>query len=241
MLADYKNGLGTRFEVGWDGWVFNASLDDKGNATGLHDQDYIHNKKLTNPLLSAVRILQLGGDLCLHGHIEQVFHEFRIKEHGLKLEDVERRDCQNWAAAQRLCQSKVMSCLAWVRARDYPHQERTLDIEFYLEICVSYIDIFCSACLDLWSRIVLCGKVLFIFRLWRLWLHNGDHSIFGNLQSLVEAKNFVSLQCFLDIQSSCHFVVLLICYFRDKCPGLAVLLHLIGNDSCEFFFQGSMA
>lgn len=101
--------------------------------------------------------------MCLHGHIEQVFQQFTVEEHGLTGEDVERRDRQNWAAAQRLYQSKVRTCLARMRARDYPHRERSLGTEFYLDICVAYIDIFCSPALDLRSRIVLCGKVSFFF------------------------------------------------------------------------------
>lgn len=47
------------------------------------------------------------------------------------------------------------------------------------------------------------------------------------------AQNFISHQCFIDIQIACNFVVLLICYFRDKYSHLHVPLHLTGNDSCE--------
>ena len=96
MLGDYKSSIGNRLEVGWEGWIFSASVDSNGSATGLHDQDYIHNgTKLINPLLSAARTLQLGGDLCLHGHIELVFQQFGSDEHGLRMEDVDRKDRQN--------------------------------------------------------------------------------------------------------------------------------------------------
>ena len=101
--------------------------------------------------------------MSLHSHIEQVFQQFTAKEHGLKMEDVEKKDRQNWATAQRLCQSRVRSCLARMRDADYSHRERTLGTEFYLEICFNYIDIFYSAKLDFRSRIVLCGKVSFFF------------------------------------------------------------------------------
>ena len=71
MLADYKSDSGSWLKVDWEGWMFIASLDEKGDARRLHNQDYIHNgKKLINPLLSAARTLHLGGDLCLHSHIE---------------------------------------------------------------------------------------------------------------------------------------------------------------------------
>ena len=93
MLGDYKGNNGTPLGVGWDGWMFTATIEDHSYAIGLHDQDYIHNgKKLINPLLSAARTLQLGGGLCIHSHIEQVFHQFIAEEHGLKMEDVERKN-----------------------------------------------------------------------------------------------------------------------------------------------------
>lgn len=114
--------------------------------------------------------------MCLHSHIEQVFYQFPVGCHGLKMEDVERRDRQNWAAAQRLCQSKVRTNLARMRAVDYPQRERTLGTELYLEICATFIDMFCSPRLDLRSRIVLCGKLSFFFSnleamaaAWRSW------------------------------------------------------------------------
>ena len=66
MLHDYRNEAGNRLSVGWEGWFLTASLNAEGNAFGLHNQDYIHNgKKLTNPLLSSLRCLQLEEDVCL--------------------------------------------------------------------------------------------------------------------------------------------------------------------------------
>jgi hypothetical protein len=79
--------------------------------------------------------------------------------------------------------------------------------------------------------------VTFFFRLWRLWLKHDDHTVGGNTKSLTQAESFFSQQCFLDVQISCHFVVLLIKMFRDFYPTLEVPLHLTGSDSCEFFFS----
>jgi hypothetical protein len=56
-------------------------------------------------------------------------------------------------------------------------------------------------------------------------------------QSLTQAESFVSQQCFLDVQMSYHFVVLLIKMFRDFYPALEVPLHLTRSDSCEIFFS----
>jgi hypothetical protein len=107
----------------------------------------------------------------------------------------------------------------------------------YLEICSNYIDIFLSKSLDLRGRVVLAAKVSFFFRLWKLWLKHGDHGVLGNSKTLNAQESFVSQQCFIDIQISYHFVVLLIAHFRDRYPHLPVPLHLTGSDSCEIFFQ----
>jgi hypothetical protein len=154
----------------------------------------------------------------------------------LKLKDLQRTDRQNWASAQRICQRKLRQCLHDLRISVDVHSERTLGTEMYLEICSDYIDMFCSPSLDLRGRLVLASKVSFFFRLWKLWFHHGYHSSGGNSKPLTQMEHFVSQQCFLDIQVSCHFVVLLIVHFRDMYPNLVVPLHLTGSDSCEIFF-----
>ena len=238
MLEDYKAVEGTRLKVEWHGWLFSASLDAAGNVKGLHDQDFIHNgKKLINPLDSPVRVLQLGCDIAILEHVGMVYNKFTQDEHGLKLEDTTRMDRQNWASAQRLCQGKVRQCLADLRSSPEAHRERTLGTEKYLEICANYIDIFLSPRLDLRSRLVLCSKVSFFFRLWKLWFVHGNHLVGGMACNFTIAQNFISQQCFIDIQIACNFVVLLVCHFRDKYSHLPVPLHLTGSDSCEIFFS----
>ena len=91
---------------------------------------------------------------------------------------------------------------------------------------------FLSPRLDLRARVVLASKVSFFFRLWRLWFMHGD-----NKEEFTVNLNFVSQQCFIDIQISCHFLVLLVCHFRDTYPHLPIPLHLTGSDSCEIFFS----
>ena len=60
----------------------------------------------------------------------------------------------------------------------------------------------------------------------------GDHSVGGNTKKLTMTESFVSMQCFMDVQISSHFVVLLISHFRDtyntcQCPCTSlVLMHV---------------
>ena len=100
MLVDYHSSEGPRLSVDWEGWVFTSAINIHGEATGLHDQDYIHNgKKLLNPLDSNVKTLRLGADMALHQQVCQVFNRFTVDQHGLLQEDYDRKDRQNWASA----------------------------------------------------------------------------------------------------------------------------------------------
>ena len=107
----------------------------------------------------------------------------------------------------------------------------------YLQVCTDYIDIFLSVMLDLRERIMLESKVSFFFRLSKLWLKYGDHAMGGNTRNLNSQESFVSNQCYLDIQLSCHFVVLLIKHFRDSFIYLPIPLHLTCSNSYEIFFS----
>ena len=54
------------------------------------------------------------------------------------MKDIDRNDQQNWTTTQRLCQSKVKSCLAQMRDIDYSRRERILETEYYLEITLTF-------------------------------------------------------------------------------------------------------
>ncbi|KAL3694044.1 hypothetical protein R1sor_007695 [Riccia sorocarpa] len=65
---------------------------------------------------------------------------------------------------------------------------------------------------------------------------NLDWEVSGVTETLSE-KNMVSIECWYDVQMSCHMVVLLCILFRDKFTGQRVPLHLLGSDCCEHFFS----
>ena len=244
MLEDYTGRgtgiVGRRKNLKWDGWILTHSMttDEPVRAFGLHDQDYIHNgKKLVNPLDSTVRILKLGSEMARLSHFIHLYDLYEVADHGLNHEDILRTDRQNWASAQRLCSPKVIQTLRLLRLRKDARVELTLGTELYMRICADYLDIFLNTTLSLRERIVLCGKVGFFFRIWRLWCFHGNHKVGGNTQSITFAKNCIPMQTFLDIQMSVHFVVLLILQFRDNFRHLPVPLHLTGSDACEQFFS----
>ena len=238
MVKDFTDKVGVRYVIPWEGWSLSCEWLGENRIRGLHDQDFIHNgKKLINPLDSAVKNLQLGADVCYLDHLGQVYQKFVLDQHGLRKDDIQRTDRQNWASAQRICAEKARNCLRDLRNSRDAHQERTLGTELYLGICADYISIFLSLSLSLRDRVVLASKVSFFFRIWKLWFTYGDHNVGGNTKTPTLQECFVSNQCYLDVQLSCHFVVLLIRYFRDAFSHLPVPFHLTGSDSCEIFFS----
>jgi hypothetical protein len=185
MLEDYTRRVGSRYAMPWEGFVLTASRVDGTSVSGLHDQDFIHNgKKLINLPDSPVKMLQLGRDVCVIGHIGLVYKKFTFDQHGLRNEDVSCADRQNWASIQQICAAKTRSYLRELRLAQDTHQERTLGTEIYLQICGDYIDCFLYVSLDLRARIVLASKVSFFFKIWRLWLQHGDHGVGGNTKRL---------------------------------------------------------
>ena len=65
----------------------------------MTDQDYTHNhKKLINPIYHLTRQLTLGKYLIHMNQLRLFKESFPIEVHGLREEDVTRKDRQNWAS-----------------------------------------------------------------------------------------------------------------------------------------------
>jgi len=65
--------------------------------------------------------------------------------------------------------------------------------------------------------------------------HN-NHSVLGITKPMNPKLHFINQQCFLDVQLSCHFIILLICHFYDKYLHLKVPINLTNSDFYEVFF-----
>ena len=81
-----------------------------------------------------------------------VYNTFKVDDHKLKIEDIERVDRQNWVLAQRIASRHVQRCLKEMRSTS-GRTERTSGTETYLAIVANYIDIFLSPSLTLWERV----------------------------------------------------------------------------------------
>ena len=189
----------------------------------------MHNgNKLVNPLDSPTRHLILGEEHASLNHIYLVYATFSIDQHGLQEGDFKREDRQNWIAALQLASKKVQIFLLQLRECAQHRKERTKGTQYYLQVISSYIDIFLSTHLSLFYRCKAAAKVSFFFCLWKLWLHLGTHTY--SLKYF-----FISRQAYLDMQISCHYIVLLIKLFKDKYNHLEVPFGLLGSDVCKFF------
>ena len=91
-----------------DGFLFSAQVRDDGLICNYSDQDYIHNhKKLDRHLDHQARTLYMGQYPVHRNFLRQVLDVFHPQEHGLRQEDVNKRDVQNWASCQRTTFPKV--------------------------------------------------------------------------------------------------------------------------------------
>ena len=197
------------------------------------DQDYIHNhKKLLNPLDHASRVLMLGNYLVHMNHVQLVYEMFPIPDHGLGVDDIQRRGRQNWRSAQKLTFPQVRNCLEILmegRVEGYPRNPSLLGIKTYLYVVWLYVEIFCSSVASLRRPIMYAATVTHFLAIWHNYVHQNER--------LSLKQNFITRETYQDVVISCQFAVILICYMRDNFPEQQCCLELSGSDCLEDFWS----
>ena len=107
---------GERYKLDSENFKLSGCVERREDGTifclNIANQDYIHNgKKYINHLLHPSRQMNIGGHMAHMNHLELVRDAYSVQEHGLRLEDIERKDRQNWGSAQRLLFPRVIKCL----------------------------------------------------------------------------------------------------------------------------------
>ena len=74
-----------------------------------------------NPLFSGRQDLIVGKEFISFNHVRMVYNNFKVDDHKLKIEDIERIDSQNWGSAQRIASRHVQRCL---KEKMYRWQDR---------------------------------------------------------------------------------------------------------------------
>lgn len=218
------------------GFVLSCRREDRDNGYVVHDlcdQDYIHNhKKLLNPLDHASRILMIGEYLVHMNHLQLVYNSFPLLDHGLGINDIERKDRQNWRSVQKITFPKVRDCLRRLmegEGQEHHPNPALLGTQSYLLIFWYYVEIFCSSIASLTSRIKYAALVCHFLGIWHNYIHRHER--------LTVRKNFITMETYKDILISCHFAVILICYMRDNFPDQDCHLDLTGSDVLEEFWS----
>ena len=217
-----------------EGFIFSGKLEQSAlgeELKNLSDSDYIHNhKKLDNHLDYVSRDLRIGRYSAHRNDIRSVFENFSRHEHGLRDEDVNKRDRQNWASAQRTAFPKVRACLQHIAQGTNTQRDPSVQGTMaYLEIVYCYMEIFISLEASLYERIKYAGKVVTFLGIWRNFiLRNADLSL---------KENFLTRETFLDVMLSAHTAVMVIAWFSEKYPDMPCYLNLLGTDAVEVFFS----
>eukprot|EP00112_Aurelia_sp_Birch-Aquarium-sp1_P001683 Seg1182.1 transcript_id=Seg1182.1/GoldUCD/mRNA.D3Y31 product="hypothetical protein" protein_id=Seg1182.1/GoldUCD/D3Y31 len=224
-----------------DGFLYAASVSDVHHNDEVHycnlsDQDAIHNhKKLINPLEHPSRVLRVGKYMVHSSHLQIVRNNFPLlrdyEKHRLRENDVTHRDRQNWESAQRISAYCVQDCLSLLvnGSNDLPPQPNLLGTKIYLEITAKYVDIFFSPALTNENRVRYASCVANFLSLW--------HNYISGVKDLTLKENFITRESFTDIVISCHFIILLMCEFRDHFPDQPLDLSLTGSQCLEDLFS----
>ena len=104
--------------------------------------------------------------------LRQVLDVFHPQEHGLRQEDVNKRDAQNWASCQRKTFPKVRQCLLnLINGINSPQANNlALGLWAYLDVLYHYLEILVSLRASLTERIEHSSYVVHFLGIWRSYI-----------------------------------------------------------------------
>ena len=218
-----------------DGFLFSGRLKTNENGEAelkdLSDSDYIHNhKKLDNHLDYVTRDLRPGLYPAHRNYLRAVAQAFARHIHGLRDEDINKRDRQNWASAQRTSFPCVRQCLEdIVHGRNVLRDPTARSTSIYLELVYYYMEIFVSLEATLYERIKYAGAVVTFLGIWRNYV--------VLTPGLTLKDNFLTRETFQDVLLSAHTAVMVISWFAINHNNIPCYLNLRGTDAVEVYFS----
>lgn len=158
--------------------------------------------------------------------------EHHRKRSGLREEDVDVQDLQNFPAVQRLAMPRVRECLEDLQKHEIDGVVTVRDVSgtiLHLYIMWCYLEIFYGIA-SLLGRVKLASFVAHMLYYGYSYnmVHGHGHTVQGN---------WLTRETMTDVLMSVMFAVNLIRLFRDKFSHLPVPLHRCGSDCCEEFFS----
>lgn len=199
-----------------DGLVMTGRVEWKGDTfvvCDLCDQDYIHNqKKLVNTLGQVSRDLQMGNYSVHMNFLEYVYEHIPRAVHGLTIDDIMRRDRQNYRTAQKIVLLRVQSCLEEIMTGHEGNRARP-DFQgmlIYIKVAWMYGEIFCSKVTPISTKIKYAAAVSHFLAIRHNWVYLKPE--------LKTACHFISWQTYADIVISTSYAVSLISYMGKMFP-----------------------
>ncbi|KAK3911226.1 GPN-loop GTPase 1 [Frankliniella fusca] len=188
-------------------------------------QDHIHiGNKLKSRLLARSIILPFGNIfLASSGHLLELIEKHKVKDHTLlEISDLNPRDKMNFAAMQKLCDTKVTDFLR----KEIHGSEATA---MYLDMMREVVESFTSLQLTPLTRVKMLWKWLFFLRFWRAWI--------SDTPGYTLESNFVTSNAYQCIELNAHALIHVITNLRDSEDHNLFLPWLISSQPCEATFR----
>ena len=185
---------------------------------------------MDNHLDYVKRNLRPGLYLAHRNYLRVVAQAFARHIHGRRDEDINKRDRQNWAFAQRTSFPCVRQCL-----EDIVHGQNALkdptarSTSICLELVNYYMEIFVSLEATLYERIKYAGAVVTFLGIWCNYVVLNP--------GLTLKDNFLTRETFQDVLLSAHKAVMGISWFAMNHNNIPCYLNLLGTDAVEVYFS----
>ena len=184
-------------------------MDEDGEEIlrDVPNQNYIHNqKKIDNHLDYVTRDLRIGLRSVHRNCLGLVSQEFSQHVHGLRDEDINKRDRMNWASAQRRRFPQVRDCLKMIKDGNCQiHNPSVAATIAFLTITYLYVEILVSLKATLYERVKNAATVVTFLDIWQNFII---------LEPDLNLKNnFLTRETIQDVILSCHAAVTVIAWF----------------------------
>lgn len=189
-------------------------------------QDYVHVAvKLKSRLLKPSIMLPMGRYLAGSHHLKILFDTFAKDQHGIRQQDLNHRDKQNFDAVTRITSPSVLALL-----ENFPDAKGTLK---YLQLLRNFMDAFLDKGLSPLERIRKVWNSIFFLRYWHRWLCLN--------KKFTVKENFITSNANSGIELNGHALITLLILMRDIMPNGNELFcpWLLGSQPCEQTFRAA--
>ena len=183
-------------------------------------QDPVHVAvKLKTRMTKPSIVLPIGKYLAGIHHLQLATSSFSKDQHGVRMQDINHKDKQNFEAVMRITNPSFLKVLQQI-----PDSQGTVE---FLQVLRCVVDSYLDEQITPLERIHKAWYAVFFFRYWRKWIVNSkEYSI---------QSNFITENSYSCIELNAHSLILLLQTARKS--GHSFLPWLHGSQSCEKLFR----